>query len=195
MSEWWTYRLEDFLMFSPATYGRLLERYHRDVWPLQLVLVALGVVLMAAAASRRPVAARAMLAVLAALWLWVAWAFHWQRYATINWAAEYLAGAFVLQAMLLAGWALFGRFDSAARATSAAGLALAASGVLLYPPLEVLAGRAWSRTDVFGLLPEPTALATLGLLIAARVRYRAWLAVIPLLSLAVGAATWWALRG
>lgn len=34
MSEWWTYRLSDFLMFSPATYWRMVERYNREVWPL-----------------------------------------------------------------------------------------------------------------------------------------------------------------
>ena len=33
MSEWWTYTLGDFLMFSPATYWRLVESYNRDVWP------------------------------------------------------------------------------------------------------------------------------------------------------------------
>ena len=25
MSEWWTYRLSDFLMFSPAVYARMVE--------------------------------------------------------------------------------------------------------------------------------------------------------------------------
>ena len=31
MSEWWTYRLSDFLMFSPAVYARMVERYHREL--------------------------------------------------------------------------------------------------------------------------------------------------------------------
>ena len=28
MSEWWTYRLTDFLLFSPRTYDRLFELYN-----------------------------------------------------------------------------------------------------------------------------------------------------------------------
>ena len=31
MSEWWTYRLSDFLMFSGATWYRLLE-LHNAAW-------------------------------------------------------------------------------------------------------------------------------------------------------------------
>ena len=43
------------------------------------------------------------------------------------------------------------------------------------------------------MMPEPTALATLGLLPAAGQARRAWLAVIPLASLIVGWATLWLL--
>ena len=38
---------------------------------------------------------------LAACWLWVAWAFLFSRYATINWAATWFAGLFAVQAVLL----------------------------------------------------------------------------------------------
>ena len=41
MTEWWTYRPSDFLMFAPETYWRLVERYNLDVWPLQLLALAL----------------------------------------------------------------------------------------------------------------------------------------------------------
>ena len=37
MSEWWTYSLSDFLLFSPRTYYRLFELYNVAIWPLQLV--------------------------------------------------------------------------------------------------------------------------------------------------------------
>ena len=31
MSEWWTYRLSDFLLYAPRTYFRLFELYN-DTW-------------------------------------------------------------------------------------------------------------------------------------------------------------------
>lgn len=196
MSEWWTYRLSDFLMFAPETYWRLVERYNRELWPLQVVALAAGAGLLALAARPRAWTGRGVAGALALAWLWVGWAFHAQRYATINWAAQYLAAAFVLQAALLAGVALFARAgDSAAgsRRVRAVGWALAAAGVLAYPLLAPALGRPWAQAEVFALLPEPTALATLGLLLATGRGRRAWLAAIPVLSLLVGGATAWLL--
>ena len=40
MSEWWTYSLSDFLLFSPRTYYRLLELYNLAIWPTQLAALA-----------------------------------------------------------------------------------------------------------------------------------------------------------
>ena len=53
MSEWWTYSLSDFLMFSPRTYYRLFELYNAAIWPAQLVAIALGVAILRAVAPRR----------------------------------------------------------------------------------------------------------------------------------------------
>ena len=196
MSEWWTYRLADFLMFSPATYWRLVERYNRELWPLQIAWLAAGAVLLWLVARRTPQVGRVAAAALALAWLWVGWAFHGQRYAAINWAAPYLGAAFVLQSAMLAGTALLakGDADGAGTGARAVGLGLAAIGVLLYPVVAPAAGRPWAQAEVFGLMPEPTALATLGFLLATRLPHRAGLAVIPLLSLAVGLATAWLLR-
>ena len=195
MSEWWSYGLSDFLMFSSATYWRMVERYNRDVWPLHLLMVVTGTTLICWGLAGKGRVARAAPAVLAAVWLWVGWSFHWQRYAQINWAAEYLAAAFALQAVLLAA-ASRGKSGHArpARLRRIIGWVVTATGVLVYPLLAVGAGRPWSQAEAFGIMPEPTALATLGLLLAARPSYWVALSVIPLLSLLVGLATAWLLR-
>ena len=46
MSEWWTYSLTNFLLFSPRTYYRLFELYNAQVWPLQIVTLALGLAIL-----------------------------------------------------------------------------------------------------------------------------------------------------
>ena len=95
MGEWLTYSLSDFLLFSPRTYYRLFELYNRAVWPAQL----------AGPRSRRrdpacscaaptPWRAATVAAILAACWLWVAWAYHLERYDSINWAATLLRRRF-----------------------------------------------------------------------------------------------------
>ncbi len=194
MSEGWTYRLSDFLMFSPRTYWRLVELYNREVWPAQVVTLGLGIALLLAAASRQPVPARGVAAGLAAAWLWVGWAFHWERYATINWAATGFALAFWIEAVLLVFAAVAGGGEGQRSAFArAVGWVLAVGGVMIYPLAAFATGRALAQAEVFGLMPEPTALTTVGLLLASRQRRTSWLFVVPLLALLVGAATRWLL--
>src|SRR5688572_19350147 len=102
MSEWWTYSLSDFLLFAPRTYYRLFELYNAAIWPAQIVALALGGAILLLLAWRGPVwRGRVVAALLALCWLWIGWAFLLERYARINWAAEYLALGFALEALLL----------------------------------------------------------------------------------------------
>lgn len=184
MGEWASYGLSDFLMFSPQAYWRLVERYHAAWWPAQLFALALGLA-ATASASRAP---RLGLALLAIAWAWVGWAFHWDRYAEIFLAAPALAIAFGVQTLLLAVAAALARIEGAGHR---AGLAIGVAAVLLYPLLALVEGRPWPQAEVFGFLPDPTALATLGLLLACGLPgwQRALLAVIPALVLLLGFLT------
>jgi hypothetical protein len=103
MPEWWTYALSDFLLFSPRTYYRLIERHNLAIWPAQLLALTLGVAI--AGLLHRPTRGRSrgIAGILAALWAWVGWTFVAGRYATINWAASYFAWLFAAEVLLL-GW-------------------------------------------------------------------------------------------
>src|SRR6187399_1211337 len=101
MSEWWTYSLSDFLLFSPRTYYRLFELYNRAIWPAQIATLILGVVVLALLLHRASWRARAISAILAAGWALVAWAYLLSRYQTINWTAGYFAVGFFIEAALL----------------------------------------------------------------------------------------------
>lgn len=191
MSEWWTYGLSDFLMFSPRVYVRLLAAYNAALWPAQIVTILFGVataVLLLVPLRGRD---RLIPAGLGVLWIVVAWAFLWERYATINWGALYVAPAFAIEGVLLIGAAIGGvlvfptRRD--ARATAAAVLVLVA--VLGWPALAPLSGRPLASAEVFGLFPDPTALATLAWLAAARGGMRVVSMIIPALWSLVAAAT------
>ncbi|MDB5889856.1 MAG: conserved hypothetical rane protein [Polaromonas sp.] len=209
MSEWWTYRLSDFLMFSPRTYWRMVALYNQQYWPAQLLLTSVGLGALRLAHSPAVAAGRALAILLALAWLWVGWAFHWQRYAAINWAASYLAVACGLQAMLLLSLGMMGRPAAAATQAHAAqgngwpgklGWTLATAGVV-YPLATLIAGREWAQAEVWGLVPEPTSLLTLGLLLASPHFNRltrtgqSCLMVVPVLSGALGAATYRAMAG
>jgi hypothetical protein len=101
MSEWWTYSLSDFLLFSPRTYYRLFELYNLAVWPWHIVAIMLGLAVLALWLRGGTWQGRAVAVILAACWLFVAWAYLLARYDTINWAASYFAAGFALEALLL----------------------------------------------------------------------------------------------
>jgi hypothetical protein len=190
MSEWWTYRLSSFLLFSPRTYYRLLELYNIEIWPVHLLALALGAAVMLFARRGGVAAGRGVALILAACWLFVAWAFLLRRYATINWAATYFAAAFVVEALLLIVTALRGRlaFDAKASLGHRAGLGIVVFALVAQPALGPLAGRLWSNAEFFGVAPDPTVAATLGALLSATGRFRWGLAVIPLAWCAVSGA-------
>lgn len=197
MSEWWTYRLSDFLLFSSQTYYRLFELYNAAIWPGQVIAVVLGIAICML--LRRPDSLRGRLiaAILAACWLWIAFAFHLRRYATINWAAVYFAWGFGLQAALLI-WSgvLRGRLKFEPRGDRVAriGLWIVLFALFVQPLIGPLLGRGWRQVEIFGVAPDPTAVATLGLLLVVAGRVRWELMVLPLIWCAISGATLWTLK-
>lgn len=195
MSEWWTYSLSDFLMFSPRTYYRLLQMYNAALWPAHVLGVGAGVAILFGTRRGTPAGPRVVAGLLCVAWAWVAWGFLWQRYATINSAAAWMAAAFAAQALLFAALAM--RRETHAGTTRAHGIAqrigfaLTAIGVLVYPFVAVIAGRDVSTSEVFGLAPDPTVLATLGVALCTRHRARLVLLAVPLAWCAVSGATLW----
>lgn len=191
MSEWWTYSLSDFLMFSARSYYRQFALMNRELWPLHLLVLAAGVLLLACMLRPRAAASRAAFAVLALAWAWVAWAYHLERYADINTGAPWFAAGFGVQAVLLAWMALRTAAQPVAGVQSwlARFLVIAA---LAYPLLAPLAGRSLMQAEVFGLAPDPTVVATLGALLFWRAPWALWL--IPLAWCAISSATLFELR-
>jgi Family of unknown function (DUF6064) len=197
MSEWWSYTLSDFLLFSPRTYYRLLERYNEALWPAQIL--ALGVGLGIFGLLRRPGEWRGRLiaAILAMLWGWIGWAFLWKRYATINWAAIYLVPLFALQVLLLL-WTGVVRprlvFRSGRQVAGLLGTALLFLSLALYPIIAPVSGRPWRQAEIFGVAPDPTTIATLGVLLLSGGQTRWELLAVPVLWCLISGATLWALR-
>ncbi|MFO1315096.1 MAG: DUF6064 family protein [Burkholderiales bacterium] len=197
MPEWWTYTPGDFLMYSPRVHGRLLAAYQRDLWPAQVVALALAVALALSVRSRVAWRGRAASAVLAAGWAWVAWGFFAQRYATIDWAGTYFAWAFAAQALLLA--VLGAGRDRLLPDVGGSGVARGAYALLLFalfvqPALGVAFAGSWQSTPLAGVLPDPTAVATLGFVLMAQGRVRWTLLVIPLLWCAASGTLAWAME-
>jgi len=193
MSVWLSYTLTDFLLFTPHTYYRLFALYNLVVWPLHLLAGALGIALLVLLFCGGAWRGRAIAAILAACWFWVAWAYFVERYDTINWAARYLAIAFAVQAaLLIVSGLVLNRFTPGTGPVNRAGAAIVAFALLLQPLAAPLFGREWLQMEFFGIAPDPTVAATIGALLAMR-RAHVALLVIPLVWCALTGLTLWAM--
>lgn len=174
MSEWWTYRPEDFLMFSAGTYWRLFELHNQAWWPAQVLMVLLGLALAVGLWRRHGGALRIGAVALALCLAFVAWTFLWQRYAEINWASVGFAWGFGAQTIGLIVLATRPSLVFETRPSRRAiGLGLVLWSVLAHPLSAPVLGRSWLQAEVIGLAPDPTAIATLGWLLCVGATSRA----------------------
>lgn len=195
MSEWWTYELSDFLLFSHRVYVRLFELHNSALWPLPLATLLIGAGIFLAVVRPGRLSGRLVPAVLGALWLWIAWSFFGLRYATINWAAPYIAPLFALQGLALIalaggpGLAPAGRDSQRSRRLAAT--AVLTLTVIGYPMLAPALGRPLAAAEFFGIAPDPTVVATLAVLAASTGRWRLPLTIVPMLWCAISGLTLW----
>ena len=185
----WT--LEDLLLFSPRVYWRLFALENEAVWPAQPVVLAAAALLALSFIWSQRYAGQWLGPALGAAWLWTGWQFVALRYGTVNWLAPTLAWGFYAEAALLVGLGLSGRIVFVQRRRGAwSGIGLLVAAVPIWPVLAPLDGRPWREAEIIALAPDPTAVATLGLLaLAERSRWTALLCIAPVLWLALSTLT------
>jgi hypothetical protein len=192
MSEWWTYTLSDLQSFSLSTYYRLFERYNTAIWPAPAVAFVLGLTAMALLLGGGPRRGRIVAGILAASWIWVAIAFHAIRYSTIHWAASWFAWGFGLEAVLIVVTGIVPGglvLERPVEPIGRTGLVIFAFALLVPPVIGPLVGRSWRQVEVFGVAPDPTAVATLGALLLAGGRVRWELFAVPTAWCVISGAT------
>jgi hypothetical protein len=152
--------------FSRDDFFGVFVRYNESMWPLPLLLVAAGLA-FAVLASSAPRRSRRLIATLAALWAYMAIAYHLAFLTSLTPAALLFAALFLVEAALLAWHGLRTRRLHLAmpldRTSRLVGGALIAYALIGYPVVAALAGQRYPAMPTFGL-PCPTTIFTLGVL-------------------------------
>jgi hypothetical protein len=188
MGEWSSYALSDFLLFSPQTYFRQFALINEAIFPVPVLLIALSLVI-AAFADGSGWRGRAVVVGLAILCASSAWLFHNGSYADINWAADWFALGFAVQALALLLWSVMGKFPP--RKVALLLRLLAAFVVLVYPLQAIVFGRPWQAAEIVGISPDATMVFTLLVLASAVGGWRYLLLTIPILWCVIGLLTLW----
>ena len=177
--------------FTVEQFLGVFVAYNAAIWPAQIVAYIFGLVVVTAVWSRRPIASRLILSVLALMWALNGIGYQFLFFATINPAAKIFAGFFCLQAILFATSAVVAnalRFQIVRNFRSIAGVTFIIYAMLIYPVLGIWAGHGLMAGPMFGVAPCPTTIFTIGMLMLARGRWVVRLSIIPFLWSLVGLA-------
>ncbi|MBK0398485.1 hypothetical protein H0I76_04735 [Limibaculum sp. M0105] len=182
MTDWLSYSPGDFLMFGPDVYWRLFALQNLSLWPLPVFAAGTGVTMLGALATPGRWKLRVIWLALALAWLGSAH-FIAARYVPINWPMKYAVWGFGVESALIVAAVLTGALlarDSRSGISRTLGIGLIAYAVLLHPLIGLGFRRAFDQAEIIGLAPDPTALASLGLLLLIRRSpLRAALSIVP----------------
>lgn len=192
--DWLSYSLQDFLMFGPQVFLRLFIRLNQDVWPWQLLIVLLALVVPWLMCRPAPALRRLAVWLVAAAWIGSGAGFLVRYFGEINWPAVWFGWSFVAQGLLMAALATFCHWEAIPKGRTRTFTWLWLTGVVALPWLPVLQSGELGALAVFGLTPDVT-LAASSLVLAMMPRVLLWsLLPIPLLWVLFSAVTYWELQ-
>jgi hypothetical protein len=169
------------LPFSHAQFFEVFQRYNEAVWPSQVVLTLLALAVVALLFV--PGGGRWIAMILAALWAWMAIAYHLAFFLAINPAAPLFAALFLAAAAAFA-WSNL-RFGWPGATRGAFGIALIVYALAGYPLLGAMLDQRYPAAPTFGL-PCPTTLFTAGVLLFLKPPFPRRVLVVPLAWALVG---------
>ena len=170
--------------FNLDQFLSLLQNYNLAVWPLQPVAYLLGAVALVLATRKTRQSGLPIMVILACFWLWTGGVFNLIYFRPLYPRAVVFAVLFVVQGIVFA-LAAAGKpkieFGYKPGIQSAVALLMASYALVGYPLLETIWGRGYPLTLAFGLVPCPTALFSLAILLLAdkKVPWPVW--AIPIL--------------
>ena len=176
------------LPFTVEQFFGVFAGYNEAVWPMQVILHILAVVVIVLLFRTRRYGDRLISAVLSFFWAWMAVAYHFAFFTAIN-PGAWLFGLFFLAGALWFVW--LGVLRSKLRFSVRGGIRAWVGGLLIlfaliiYPFLGYLAGHRYPAMPTFGL-PCPTTIFTIGVLTFMLPPFPRSAFVVPVLWSAVG---------
>ena len=175
--------------FTSAEFYSVFSAYNMAVWPMQILLLALGVLAVVLLARQRKNASVGISAILTFLWVWQALAYHVVFFTAINPLAYLFAAVFMAGAAVFIWQGVVRRrlsFKPTSEWRPRAGWGLMIFAWFIYPAWTYFAGHRYPAFPTFGL-PCPTTLFSIGLLAFLVKPYPRSAFVVPVLWCFVGA--------
>lgn len=168
--------------FNQRQFLEVFRNYNEAIWPVQVLAMGLGLMVVAMALSKKGARAYLVLPIFAVMWTANGLVYHFTFFAAINPIAKVFGIIFIVQALLFAvvAFRYKGRFDGLVGARSITGLLLAIYALVFYPCLGLWLGHGFPFSPMFGVAPCPTTIFTLGVMLMAHPALPKWLFAIPM---------------
>jgi hypothetical protein len=177
--------------FTLREFLDMIASYNNAFWPMPLVAYALGIIAVILTWLKSDYASKAATGILVLFWLWTGIVFNGLWFSELWSRVMLFTVLFVIQAILLA-WTGILKPDLSFRARAdryglVGGLVIL-YGMAGYPAIESLLGRGYPQALLLGMVPCPTIVFTLGMLLWSDRPTPRLVLVIPVFYAVVGGA-------
>ena len=168
----------------------MFENYNASVFPVQLFFLFFGILAVYSTLSEKSGRNNIIGGLLFTIWIWIGIVYHIIFFASINPAAYFFGGLFILQGIFFF-IETFVRKNIVFKYTGSAkgylALFFILFGLIIYPVISFYLGGSVLKTISFGL-PCPTTIVTFGFLLLTDKKFSKYLLIIPSVWALIGTA-------
>jgi hypothetical protein len=174
--------------FTVEQFLQVFKDYNLAIWPMQIVLYVLSFAMVFLAIQKSKKLDIIINVILAFLWFWMGFIYHFGFFTSINKAAWVFGSLNVLQGFI---FLYFGIIKTRLTYTfnpnfyGISGLLIILYALAIYPVIGYFSGHAYPYSPTFGL-PCPTTIFTLGIFLFVDKRVSLWILAIPLIWSVIG---------
>lgn len=176
------------LPFTVEEFLSVFANYNQNVFPIHIVLYLLAATAIYLTVAHGSWTNKVISGILSFLWLWMGIVYHFIHFTSINKAAYFFGGLFVLQGALFLWKGVYKNqlnFRFTKDRYGLIGIVLLAFALVLYPAISYSMGHIYPATPTFGL-PCPTTIFTFGMFSLLDKKYPRIILVIPTLWALIG---------
>lgn len=175
--------------FSIEEFLGIFERYNQRVWPLQVILNLLAILVIILIFLNKKKANKVINSILAIFWFWMGIVYQLLFFSTINKAAYLFGILFIIQGLLFIWFGVLKpeklHYKFRPDSMGYTGILLILYALLIYPVLAIYFEHSYPQMPTFGL-PCPTVVFTFGVLLFSEKRLPWYLFIIPFLWSLIG---------
>lgn len=177
------------LPFTLEQFLDVFKNYNLSVWPTQIVLTLLAIVILVLVFIKARIASQAINFILGLFWLWIGIVYHFIFFSEINGAAYVFGSLFILQGLIFLYFALLqpGRLVYRYRPNfiTLLGMLFILYALVVYPFLGDSFGHVYPAKPTFGL-PCPITIFTFGILLLSIRKIPWYIIAIPFIWSLIG---------